>query len=224
MKNISPAPVLPAYINAHTHQDIPDEEVLAIHNKYEHFDRLENAGYYSLGIHPWYINDAALQLQQLAAGIAQKSVLAIGECGLDYGCKTDRALQQKVFAHQIVLANQSRKPLIIHCVKAFPETLSMLEDATVPVVFHGFHKKQSVADEILNRGHYLSFGAALLHTASINASVFASVPDDRFLLETDDRADLDIREIYNAASFIRKTGKDAIILQLQKNFQKVLHT
>ncbi len=215
---------LPDYIDIHTHQPQHDPAVRAVHSKYENFDRLEQGNHYSLGIHPWYIADAAVQLHQLALAIGNTAVLAIGECGLDYYCKTDRALQQEVFTWQIQLANQYRKPLIIHCVKAFPETLSMLQAATVPVVFHGFHKKQSVARDILNQGYYLSFGATLLHADPLTASVFASVPDDRFLLETDDRAGLDIREIYKAASFIRKTGKEAIILQLQKNFQKVLHT
>jgi TatD DNase family protein len=216
--------VSPAYIDIHTHrhQAIPD--VIALWNKYEHFDRLEKGQTYSLGVHPWYINDADLQLQQLESHVSAPEVLALGECGLDALCTTDMALQKKVFARQVQLANQYRKPLIIHCVRAFPETLSLLKDAEVPVIFHGFNNKQALAESVLDQGHYLSFGKAVLNPASVAAAILATVPADRFFLETDDAQSTDIKEIYHTASFIRKTGQDAIILQLQKNFQKVLHT
>lgn len=100
----------------------------------------------------------------------------------------------------------------------------MLQDAEVPVVFHGFNNRASLAVQVLNQGHYLSFGGALLRENATAAAVLADTPADRFLLETDDQPGLDIREIYREASFIRKTGEDVIILQLQKNFQNVVHT
>lgn len=215
---------LPVYIDMHTHQHRAAPDVFALWNKYEHFDRLEKGQTYSLGLHPWYITDAGLQLQQLETPISAPEVLAVGECGLDALCTTDMAVQKKVFARQIQLANQYRKPLIIHCVRAFPETLSLLKEAVVPVIFHGFNNKQSLAESVLAQGHYLSFGKALLHPASAATAVLATMPADRFFLETDDAQGTDIKEIYHTASFIRKTGQDAIILQLQKNFQKVLHT
>ncbi len=99
----------------------------------------------------------------------------------------------------------------------------MLQDAEVPVVFHGFNNRASLAVQVLNQGHYLSFGGTLLRKGT-TAAVLADTPADRFLLETDDQPGLDIREIYREASFIRKTGEDVIILQLQKNFQNVVHT
>lgn len=215
---------LPAYIDMHTHQHNPDLGVLAVVNKYAQFDQLETARRYSLGLHPWYLEQATTQLEQLGAHISKPQVLALGECGLDRLCKTDMGLQKEVFARQIRLANEQRKPLVIHCVKAFPEALSMLQDAAVPVVFHGFNNKAAQAEAVLKAGHSLSFGAALLRPGAIAAQVLAFVPADRFLLETDDKSNLDIREIYRAASFIRKTGEDVIILQLQKNFQKVVNT
>lgn len=215
---------LPVYINIHTHLDQAAPGVFALLNKYENFDRLEKEKTYSIGLHPWYITDADLQLQQLEFQISAPEVWAVGECGLDALCTTDMALQKKVFARQVQLANQYRKPLIIHCVRAFPETLSLLKEAVVPVIFHGFNNKQSLAESILTQGYYLSFGKALLQPASVAAAVLATVPADRFFLETDDAQGIAIKEIYDTASFIRKTAEDAIILQLQKNFQKVLHT
>ena len=214
----------PPYINIHSHYQTQDDDILTLVSRYEHFERQDKTQQYSLGIHPWYIRDAATQIEQLTAHIGDPQVLALGECGLDRLCTTDWRVQVKVFAQQIALANQYRKPLVIHCVKAFPETLSMLQDAEVPVVFHGFNNRASLAVQVLNQGHYLSFGGALLRENATAAAVLADTPDDRFLLETDDQPGLDIREIYRKASFIRKTGEDVIILQLQKNFQNVVHT
>jgi TatD DNase family protein len=53
--------------------------------------------------------------------------------------------------------------MIIHCVKAWAEVFSLLENGKVkvPVIFHGFNKSKSLAHEIVEQGYYLSFGKAL---------------------------------------------------------------
>ena len=75
------------------------------------------------------------------------SVLAIGECGLDKACDTNFKLQQQVFTTQVNWANEIKKPLIIHCVRAYGEVLSLLQknNNKVPVIFHGFNKNGAVA-------------------------------------------------------------------------------
>ncbi len=52
---------------------------------------------------------------------------------------TDTILRAK-----LQLASDLQKPVIIHCVKAFPETLSILKGIKVPVIFHGIHNKLSL--------------------------------------------------------------------------------
>jgi len=208
------------YIDIHSHRPAAGRGTLTIQSLYRDFERRHPAGYYSLGLHPWYLHDAERLLGELEAQLAYPEVRAVGECGLDRTCPTDMRLQQKVFARQIRLANDCRKPLVIHCVRAFPETLAMLKEAEVPAVFHGFNKKQAIADDILAQGHYLSFGAALLRPGAA-AQALARTPAGAFFLETDDSAGAGIEEIYRAAGHIRKTGEDALILQLQKNFQSI---
>lgn len=208
------------YINIHSHSPTTDQEVLTLLNRYEHFEQPLAGPYCSLGLHPWYLSDLASQMTSLKQYSRKPEVLAIGECGLDALCTTPAALQEEAFRQQISWANELGKPLIIHCVRAYSKTLDLLKKAIVPVIFHGFNKKLSLATAILEQGYYLSFGKALLSDQPSLQATFAAVPDGRFFLETDS-APVSITEVYEAAGRIRKTGEDILILQLQNNFKTV---
>lgn len=201
-------------------------EGLFITNRYHAFEKAEGGGLCSLGIHPWYVTPDGIEheLVQLEQYASQPNVVAIGECGLDKLTNTDWSLQEDAFHRQIRLANKLHKPLIIHCVRAYDEVLLLLkqEQVAVPVVFHGFNKNVQVAQRILAKGYYLSFGAVLLNDQSSAIAAIQACPEDRFFLETDD-ADIAIGQIYEKAADVRKTGKDDLILQLQKNFQAVFN-
>ena len=150
------------------------------------------------------------------------NVLAIGECGLDKVCQTDWALQIAVFRCQIKLANELNKPLIIHCVRAFDEFLKIIDEnpPAVPVIVHGFNKKGGISERLLEKGMYLSFGAAILNKESPAAGVLKLIRADKFFLETDD-ADIPIGDIYRATAAIREISEEAVILQVQQNFATV---
>ena len=150
------------------------------------------------------------------------NVLAIGECGLDKLCHTDCDLQVNVFKQQIGLANKLDKPLIVHCVRAFDELIKIIDGQppSVPVVVHGFNKKGSIAEALIGRGIYLSFGAAILKNGSPAADALKQMPADRCFLETDN-AEVPIYDIYRAAASIRQISEEAVILQVQQNFATV---
>jgi len=212
------------YIDIHTHHNVG--EGLFITNRYQAFEIAAEGGLCSLGLHPWYVTDADFdsEMTQLERFAMLPNTLAIGECGLDKVTETDWELQGKAFRTQIKLANRLQKPLIIHCVRAYDEVLQILkqERVQVPVIFHGFNKNVQVSKRILDSGYYLSFGAALLKEQSPAIASLQNTPEAGFFLETDD-ADVSIRQIYEKVADIRKTGTDALILQLQKNFQAVFN-
>lgn len=210
------------YINIHTHQPVSSkhEDVFELVNFHDQFEIVNAETYCSMGLHPWYLQDQEHQFEILGHYSRNAYVLAIGECGLDKVCTTDWARQEIAFQNQIELAHKLNKPLIIHCVKAYTEVLSMLQKVKVPVIFHGFNKKSALAMEIIQQGYYLSFGAVLLKDNNSVQEAFSQVPPDRFFLETDD-AGISIAEVYQAAADIRKTEEEVIILQLQQNFKKV---
>jgi TatD DNase family protein len=207
-------------INIHTHTT-PSSDEWAIQNLYDNFASIGETGYYSIGLHPWYISmDWPAQFELLKRYSIRKNVIAIGETGLDKICKTDWQLQKEVFVAQIQLANFLQKPLIIHCVRAWDEVLEKLknEKVSVPVIFHGFNKNWLLAKRITDTGYYLSFGKALQQTRV--QGVLKQVPLSKVFLETDDAA-IEIETIYNLAAQALSIEVNVLSLQIQQNVKTV---
>jgi TatD DNase family protein len=125
-------------------------------------------------------------------------------------------LQQQLFTAQIQLANQLQKPLIIHCVRAYEEVQHLLQQQhnAVPVIFHGFNKNAVLAQQLISKGYYLSFGKAVLQDAM--QEVLRAVPRDKIFFETDD-SDYSIETIYTAAATALQIDINSLSLQIQKN-------
>jgi TatD DNase family protein len=197
--------------NIHTHHTTNDL-TFAIINVLKDFDAIPETGFYSAGLHPWFLESSYLaNLPSLEKAMQNPRVLAVGECGLDTICQTDYYLQQQYFRLQVQLANRCNKPLILHCVKAFDDVQRILQEekAVVPVIFHGYHKSGILALQLIKSGYYLSFGKSLWQAAT--AAVFKTMALNRVFLETD-AAELEISEVYARASFIKQIS----ITQLQE--------
>jgi TatD DNase family protein len=209
------------FINTHTHARLHDAKIELVNLMP---GALEKPDYYSYGIHPWYVdaNHWEHQLNELSLAVNEKRCLALGECGLDKVCKIDFQLQLKVFEKQVVLANEMKKPLIIHCVKAFNELMNVLNqlDNEMPVVIHGFNNNENIARVLLDYGCYFSFGKALLGYESNAAKALKSVGRKRFFLETDD-ADVSIKYIYHKAAGLLGIDETILKQQVAMNFETV---
>lgn len=199
------------YIDFHTHQPL-DPNIIQIKNWDN--EKSANGKYFSFGMHPWHIDNEKYVLNHNDLTF---NSIAIGESGLDKHISTDFSLQLHHFRADIAIAKQMHKPMIIHCVRAYQECLAELKGVTA--IFHGFNKNQTLAQQIIQQGHYLSFGKALLHKADTQAA-FAALPLDKCVLETDD-SDINIEEIYFMAAKIRKIQLEQLILQQHKNFEQL---
>ena len=210
------------FLDVHTHNPPGDPDILAIENRHSGFGAPVASRYVSAGLHPWYVRADTLSddLQLLRRYAARPEVVAIGECGLDKLTTTDWDIQCQAFERQIALAGELRKPLVIHCVKAFQECLQFLKETRVPVIFHGINNRLSVIRPVIDAGYFLSFGKALLQSNAAIVEAFRAVPPDQLLLETDDTGG-DIREIYKTASQLRNIPEKEIALQLESNFGNV---
>ena len=211
------------YINIHSHHQATENQFV-IQNLINPFDENQEKGYYSAGLHPWHIDAGTWQqhFAQLKKISKARKVVAIGECGLDKICSTDFILQKEVFLAQLVWANEIKKPLIIHCVRAYDEILLLLKmnNNKIPVIFHGYNRNVYLAKKILDAGHWISFGKALIQSKL--DEVFFSIPGDRYFLETDDSA-ISIEQVYRAATAIKNISSDTLDLQLRKNVEKVFN-
>ncbi len=153
--------------------------------------------FYSVGIHPCQINDYYKPfVERLRFFVLNPSVVAIGEAGLDKLCSTDFDVQKTVFIEMVLLAEQVQKPLIIHCVKAWQEiiTLHKTLHPSVPWMIHGFRGKPELAQSLLNQGFYLSYGA------KFNPDALRVTPFDRLCIETDESA-VAIETLYHKIAF-----------------------
>lgn len=209
------------FINIHTHLPAAHHE-WAVQNLYQHFEQVAVSGNYSIGLHPWYLNEETVisDIEELKKWSVQPTVLAIGECGLDKVCSTDFLLQKVIFLKQVQWANELQKPLIIHCVKAHEDVLQLLSkhQNKVPVIFHGFNKNKELALKIISKGYYISFGKDLQHQRV--REVMASLSPENLFLETDD-SETEIEKIYTLAAEALQITEDSLSLQLQKNAVKV---
>lgn len=209
------------FINTHTHQQLYDAKIELVNLG---INTSERTNFYTYGLHPCFLSESTCddQLKELEIIVNEKRCLAIGECGLDKLCNIDFELQEKIFIEQIKIANKVKKPLIIHCVKAFNELINCLNlnDNNVPVIIHGFNNNENIARVLVDQGCYFSFGKALLGYESNAAKALKNVGRKNFFLETDD-ADISIKYIYKKASELLGIEEEIIQLQLQNNFETV---
>lgn len=189
------------YFNLHTHSFSNQSNVVELVNQYPQ-EFLASIPYYSIGIHPWFIVEDRLEsdLAILESKLSETGCLALGECGLDKRIEVALELQQTVFERQLLLAEQYQKPVVIHCVAAFQELIAIKKKLKISVLFliHGFSKNEQIAKELVANGCYISFGKYLLRMPQLE-SVFKSMPNNRFLLETD-TDEQTIQEVYELAA------------------------
>ncbi|MGB0123966.1 MAG: TatD family hydrolase [Silvibacterium sp.] len=150
------------------------------------------------GIHP---HEARLgdegALEKLDGLLAGDGVLACGEIGLDYFYDhSPRDKQKAVFARQMEIAIERRKPIVIHCrpsensADAWDDTLDMLDrnwkGSGLGGVLHCFTGGLRHAQLAMEMGFLISFaGNVTFPKAQALRDVMAQVPLERMLIETD---------------------------------------
>jgi len=144
----------------------------------------------TVGVHP---HDAAGGIDGLAGLLgtpeAQRLVVAVGECGLDYHYDhSPRAVQRDVFARQVHLAQQEGLAVVVHSREAWDDTAAVLESAgPLPaLVLHCFTGGPREAERFLALGAHLSFsGIVTFPNAPEVREAAALCPPERLLVETD---------------------------------------
>lgn len=207
--------------NLHTHHFTNNDEVVELVNQYPKEVDL-NLPSFSIGIHPWYINEETWQdeLLLIEKYIEIPQVLALGECGLDKRIDQPIEMQKKVFEAQLILAEKYKKPVVLHCVAAYQEAIAIKKDLkiSVPLIIHGFSKNYQVAKSLLDQGFYISFGKYLLRNPEL-ADVFKKMPLDQIFLETDMMEET-IFDVYQKAENILGSS---IEMQIERNFNHVFN-
>ena len=147
---------------------------------------------YSIGLHPWSLplaerlTDLIDQMRSLLASTPQ--IVAVGECGIDKVRSNASLAEQRTWLEaQMRLACQFHRPILLHTVRAWSETIEIRRelaqefDQLPPMVLHGFRARGEVAQMMLNQGFALSFGR---HYDS--AALRLAYEANELLVETDE--------------------------------------
>jgi TatD DNase family protein len=187
-----------------------------IRGKEEKVKSKGETGFLSVGIHPWYIEDIAVQMKRLQDSAVLPEVVAIGEAGLDKLTDTSLDIQQDVFVRQAHLAEALQKPFIIHCVKAWEDILAVKKQIKPKTtwIIHGFRGKPDLAEQLIHQDFQLSFGA-YFNPASLSIAY-----PHHILTETDDKA-IDIQQVYCRIASALHITEEELGKQIQKNVKNL---
>jgi TatD DNase family protein len=209
------------FFDVHTHTRSATESVFSIANKYPADTAFKKP--FSIGIHPWYLKplNAEKELLIIEEKLQYKNCLALGECGLDTVTETDFELQKIVFRKQLQLSEKYKKPVIIHCVKAFHEIIEIKKEIkpTQIWILHGFHKNAQVAESLLKNGILMSFGAAIIHSKKLQ-NIVSEIPLASILLETDASA-VCIQDIYKRVAALKNIEVKILQQKIEQNFKRI---
>lgn len=117
-------------------------------------------------------------------------IVAIGEVGMDYFYVTDKSLrkrQQKIFTGFLELANEYKKPIVMHVRDCEKKVVNIIyEYDNIPYfVFHCYSSSLKTAKRIMNMDNaYMSFSTMLCYSKQ-HQDLIEKIDLDYILTETD---------------------------------------
>ncbi len=213
----------PPYIDVHTHQISTDNLDAILLCSFMAGElkvnlQVERA---SVGIHPYQLRHMQKEglMSLLETDLQDQRVWALGEAGLDRSIAVDIEIQKEVFEHQALLSEKLQLPLVIHAVRSFDLLLQLHKtiQPSVPWIIHGFAAALPTAMPLIEKGFYLSVGAALFDGKRPIAQALNGLPLDKIFFETD-MASVAIEVLYNKAAEILNIDREVLRRQIFANF------
>ena len=217
------------FLNFHAHQQAPAEDEIVIQSLFlqddlitKHSDKI----FFTAGLHPWHADQLSESkiIDRLEKLIQNKSIIAVGETGLDKLKGADWETQKNVFRAHIKIANKYNLPLIVHSVKSHNEVLKLKIDlgSKVPWVIHHFNGSKQIALDFIHHGFYLSVSHHINNNNSKLSGYLGELPINKIFLETDD-FDIDIKDLYRTAAQKFNISIEKLKKQLVNNLNNLLN-
>lgn len=210
-------------INLHTHQINSGTNIQILNVFAQNLPFSMTDQFFSAGLHPWHIGkvDPDNCLLAIEKATVHENLLAIGECGLDRSIEEIFAVQELYFKMQVKIAEKYLKPLIIHCVRAYPDLIRMKKElkSDLPWIIHGYNGNLETTKSLNRHDFYFSVGESFL-TDERKRESFLEIPFDHLFFETDD-SEISIQKIYLFATQILKTNEDLLTAAIFNNFKAI---
>ncbi len=185
--------------------DTDSAQAIAVARAYEHV-------WSTVGLHPHDADRGYEALEEIAHLSELDTVVAIGECGLDYfKSETDPEDQARALRFQIELGLERGLPMIFHVRDAFDDFFGILDEYEgVRGLVHCFTAGVPELDQALDRGLYIALNGIMTFTKEARQLDAARrVPLGRLVLETDSPflAPMPVRGQTNEPAHIAHTAK-----------------
>ena len=203
------------FVDIHTHLD--NQSVIRILD-----DNFEEKVLTTWGVHPWEVGGNDKEVPRREAARNDSGFFAVGEVGLDKAHKETFERQVEVFEEMIKLSESLRKPVIVHCVRAYSEIIAIRKKmkATMPWVIHGFNSSVETMRQLLRYDMYISLGEILYRNENQAVEILKNIPLDRLFLETD-VSKRDIREVYAKAASLMGCDIEVLCKQIFENYGRL---
>ncbi len=215
------------FIDVHTHPNRVESETIIVQNIYpgDSFAAFTGRNFYSVGLHPWHlktVNENNEMLQQVEEALEFEHVCFVGECGLDKKVATDFEEQKRVFRAHAIIAEEFKRPLIIHCVKAYNEIFEFHQKLHPEMawIMHGYGGSVEMTKQMAKRGIFFSFGKSLFNDKSKSVESFKYLPMEKVFFETDEY-DGDVDRIYERAAELKNVSLEILKTEIWNNFNRV---
>lgn len=213
------------FIDIHVHGGTPSSGIFILESLMAHEPKMPTAALgvaYTYGIHPWFLNESNYQQQIISVEslISHPDIIAIGEAGFDKLRGPSPELQLKAFEDQIIISEKIRKPVVIHCVRAWDELLAVHKRLKPEMswLIHGYRGNVKLATQLISKGMYLSLWFDFVLRPE-STDLLRHLPTDRIFLETDG-ADVDIRTIYDKVASDLDMSAEELKSIILKNFNR----
>ena len=147
---------------------------------------------------------------------------AVGEVGLDKAHKETFDKQVEVFEEMIRISESYRKPMIVHCVRAYSEIIEMRKKtkAAMPWVIHGFNSSVETMRQLLRYEIYISLGDILYRNDTQAIKILKEIPIERLFLETD-VSGRDIKDVYAKAASLMGCDIEFLCNKIFENYGRL---
>ena len=194
--------------------------------------------YPALGIHPWNVNvlkenELEETLKLIDDNAQKKTIVAIGEIGLDIKYENIWDKQLLVFNKMLKLAEKLQLPVIVHSRGTTAKIVEMLPSYNLKrVLLHWFSYPLNALSDAVAHGYSITEGPAAVYSSGIR-EVIEKVPLANLLTETDGPVKYwkppfngqltkpsFIHNVIEAVAEVKKTSIIDVAEQVARNFEE----